>query len=111
MAAHAISHDKEAQADIDEIAVLVGGSRTRVGEAGGGESHERSDSIGGECRASHSNSAQRRQTVETKRLQHLHTWYTPAVVSAPLQPVMARATAHLERGHAAAAADLLAPLL
>ncbi|HUE89037.1 MAG TPA: sigma 54-interacting transcriptional regulator [Vicinamibacterales bacterium] len=33
------------------------------------------------------------------------------MISAPLQPVMGRATAHMERGHAATAADLLAPLL
>jgi hydrogenase-4 transcriptional activator len=33
------------------------------------------------------------------------------VISVPLQPVMGRATAHIERGHAAAAAEVLAPLL
>ena len=41
----------------------------------------------------------------------MDTWYTPAVVSTPLQPVMARATAHIERGRAAAAAETLAPIL
>ncbi|MDQ3440489.1 MAG: hypothetical protein M3478_09090, partial [Planctomycetota bacterium] len=33
------------------------------------------------------------------------------MVSSPLQPVMGRAAVHMERGQAAAAADLLAPLL
>ncbi len=37
--------------------------------------------------------------------------YCPAVVSTPLQPVMARASAHLERGQAPAAVELLTPLL
>ena len=41
----------------------------------------------------------------------MDTWYTFAVVSTPLQPVMARATALLERGQAAAAAQVLSPLL
>ena len=41
----------------------------------------------------------------------LDTWYTPRVISTPLQPVMARAAGHLERGHAAAAAEILSPLL
>ncbi len=46
--------------------------------------------------------------------QHPTAWILgilPLVVSAPLQPVMARASAHLERGEAAAAAELLGPLL
>ena len=33
------------------------------------------------------------------------------MISAPLQPVLARASALLERGRGSAAADLLAPLL
>lgn len=37
--------------------------------------------------------------------------YSAPVVSPPLQPVMARAAAHLERGQAPAAVDLLAPVL
>ncbi len=37
--------------------------------------------------------------------------YTPDVISASLQPVLARATALLERGRGAAAAELLEPLL
>jgi hypothetical protein len=37
--------------------------------------------------------------------------YFSAVVSTPLQPVMARAAAHLERGQARAGAELLRPLL
>jgi hydrogenase-4 transcriptional activator len=41
----------------------------------------------------------------------MDTWYTPAVVSQPLQPVMARAAGFMERGRAAAAAELLGPLL
>jgi DNA-binding NtrC family response regulator/tetratricopeptide (TPR) repeat protein len=41
----------------------------------------------------------------------MDTWYTPRVISPPLQPVMARATGLLERGRATAAADLLGPLL
>jgi hydrogenase-4 transcriptional activator len=39
------------------------------------------------------------------------TWYTPPVVSQPLQPVMARANGFIERGRGSAAAELLSPLL
>ena len=111
MAAHAVGDGVQSQRAVDAQRVLVGGAhRAGVGVADGAHAHRAGVRRPGRARRSRARDYRRGAPATTRRPE-IAGVYSGTVISAPLQPVLARASALLERGRGSAAAELLEPLL